>query len=195
MAIREIIRFKKTFDKIDPRLPKKLVGDIGEFYVLDKLEDLGFDRLEHKGGQAGFDIYIVDIAKKVEVRTSLFKHEKIYPLGNSKYIHFFGWKVKGKKEIKYDILICVELDDNLTSPKFYIFNREDVNALEDINKENDIKIGRFSSVQKKIHIFKDKQTYQKAIQIRPELITKFESYINEHLEEFQDRWDKIEGTK
>lgn len=37
-AIKTIIKFKKAFDDIDPKVPRKLVGEIGEFYALQKLE-------------------------------------------------------------------------------------------------------------------------------------------------------------
>ena len=65
-AIKAIINFKKIFDKIDPKTPKKLVGDVGEFYALKKLEKLGLEP-EHKGGQGGYDIFLKKINKKLKL--------------------------------------------------------------------------------------------------------------------------------
>ncbi len=102
-AIQEIIHFKKAFDKIDPKIPRKLVGELGEFYTLQKLEKLGMQP-EHKGGQGGYDIYLKDINKRIEVRTSLWKNEGVYP---DKTIRFWGWRVENrnqKKDEKFDYL-------------------------------------------------------------------------------------------
>jgi len=59
-AISAILRFKQTFDKIDPKIPRKLVGEIGEFYALQKFKKMGLQP-EHKGGQGGYDIYLKKI--------------------------------------------------------------------------------------------------------------------------------------
>ena len=77
-AIKCIIQFKRNIEKFDPKIPNKLVGEIGEFYVLCELEKRGFS-VEHKGGMAGFDILIENPDKRIEVRTSLLKNEGLYP--------------------------------------------------------------------------------------------------------------------
>lgn len=119
-AIEEIIRFKEAFDSIEPnsKIPRKLVGELGEFYVLDKLNKLRL-KLTHKGGQAGFDILIENNRMKIEVRTSLLKNEGLYP----ENIRFFGWRVKNrnqKKDGKFDIMIGVALDETFKKPRFYM---------------------------------------------------------------------------
>jgi len=66
-AIKAILIFKRCFDDIDPKIPRKLlVGTIGEFYVLQILEKLDF-LLEHKGGQGGYDIYLKEIKKRLKL--------------------------------------------------------------------------------------------------------------------------------
>ena len=138
-AIEEIVRFKEAFDSIEPKIPRKLVGELGEFYVLGKLEELGFKKLKHKGGQAGFDVYIEDNGKRIEVRTSLLKNEGLYP----EDVRFFGWRVKNrnqKKEGKFDIMIGVALDETFKKPKFYIFTHEEAFSVQDVE------IGRFKNV-------------------------------------------------
>jgi len=95
-AIKSIISFKKTFDNIDQKIPKKLLGELGEFYVLQKLEKLGFQS-EHRGGQGGYDIYLKEVDKKIEVRTSLLKNEGVYP---DKTILFWGWRIENRNQKK-----------------------------------------------------------------------------------------------
>lgn len=182
-AIKCIVNFKKNIEKFDPKIPNKLVGEIGEFYVLCELEKRGFS-VEHRGGQAGFDILIENLDKKIEVRTSLLKNEGLYP----ENIKFYGWRVKNrnqKKEEKFDMMIGVALDGTFTKPKFYIFTYKEAFLVDDVN------IGRFKNVQKKIHLFENQIAYKKAVKSKPALVTKFERYINEHQSEFLDKWNKI----
>jgi hypothetical protein len=182
-AIDCIIRFKKSIDKFDPKIPNKLVGDIGEFYALCELQRKGFSVI-HKGGQAGFDIYLNNLNKRIEVRTSLLKNEGVYP----KEILFYGWRVKNrnqKKEKKFDILIAVGLDDTFTKPRFYLFTYKEAFSVGDVN------IGRFKNVQKKIHVFKNENLYKAALKSKPALVTKFERYINQHQSEFLNNWKKL----
>jgi len=163
-AIDCIIHFKKSIDKFDPKIPNKLVGEIGEFYVLSELQKKGFSVI-HKGGQAGFDIYLSNLDKRIEVRTSLLKNEGVYPEG----VLFYGWRVKNrnqKEEKKFDILIAVGLDDTFTKPKFYLFTHKEAFSAGDVN------IGRFKNVQKKIHIFKNEKHYKAALKSKSALVTK-----------------------
>lgn len=185
IAIKEIIKFKKIFDPINPALPRRLVGEIGEYYVLRKLKKLGFRDIEHKGGQSGYDIYLGDINKRIEVRTSLLKNEGTYP----KDVIFFGWRVKNRRQktnvAKFDFLIGVALKNSFKKPKFFIFSHKEAFSVGNID------IGRFKSVQKKIHLFKDRKALMKAIASRPMFVTKYEKFINTHQAKFLERWDKI----
>ncbi len=182
-AIKCIIQFKRNIEKFDPKIPNKLVGVIGEFYVLYELEKRGFS-VKHKGGMAGFDILIENSDKRIEVRTSLLKNEGLYPQN----VYFYGWRVKDrnqKKEDKFDIMVGVALDDTFTRPKFYIFTHKEAFSVDDVD------IGRFKNVQKKIHLFKNLGICKKAIESKPSLITKYEKHINKHREEFLNKWNKI----
>jgi len=183
-AIKAIITFKRCLDNIDPKTPRKLVGEIGEFYVLQKLQKIGF-RPEHKGGQSGYDIYLKEIDKKIEIKTSLLKNEGVY---SNKTIHFWGWTVerKNQKKIKkFDYLIGVALNDNFSNPKFYIFSYKEAFSVGNVN------IGRFNNVKKKIYLFENKRVYEKALKLKPTIITSFERQINCHPSKFLDRWSKI----
>ena len=183
-AIKTIVDFKKAFNDIDPRVPRKLVGEIGEFYTLQKLEKLGF-RPEHKGGHGGYDIHLKEIDKKIEVRTSLLKNEGIYP---DKTILFWGWRVENrnqKKGKKFDYLIGVTLDDNFSKPKFYIFTHKQAFSV------GNVMIGQFKNVKKKIHLFENKRSYKKALKLKPKLVTKFERKINIYPSLFLNKWGEI----
>lgn len=69
-AIKAILNFKKIFDNIDPKTPKKLVG---EFYVLKEFKRLSLQP-ERKGGAGGYDIHLKKLNKRIEVKTSLLKN-------------------------------------------------------------------------------------------------------------------------
>ena len=182
-AIKTIIKFKKAFDDIDPKVPRKLVGEIGEFYALQKLEQFGL-KPNHKGGHGGYDIYLEKINKRIEVRTSLLKNE-VFPKG----INFYGWRVENrnqKKSEKFDYLVCIALDDNFIKPKFYVFTYQQAFEVGDVN------IGRFGNIKKKIQLFKDKTTYKNALKSKQSyLITPYEQKINNNPSSFQNKWEKI----
>jgi len=183
-AIRTILDFKKAFDKIDPKIPRKLVGEIGEFYVLKALQERSFSS-EHRGGQGGYDIYLKKIDKRVEVRTSLLKNEGVYP---DKTILFWGWRIENrnqKKTKKFDYLIGVAIDDKFVNPKFYIFDYKQAFSA------GDVRIGRFRNVKKKIHLFENKRSYRKAVKLKPDLITSFEREVNLNPSKFLNKWNKI----
>lgn len=183
-AIKAIINFKKNFDKIDPKTPRKLVGEIGEFYALKELKRLGFEP-EHKGGQGGYDIFLKKLNKKIEVRTSLWKNEGVYP---DKTIKFWGWRVENqnqKRSEKFDYLIGVGLDDNFSKPKFYIF------TYKEAFRVGDITIGRFKNIKKKIHLFETKISFKKAVKSKPKLVSPFERIINANPSRFLNKWKKI----
>jgi len=183
-AIKTIIEFRKAFSDIDPKVPKKLVGEIGEFYALQQFERLGL-KPEHKGGHGGYDIYLHKIEKRIEVRTSLLKNEGVFPNG----INFYGWRVENrnqKKSEKFDYLICIALDDNFVKPRFYIFTYQEAFKVGNVN------IGRFGNVKKKIQLFENKQTYRNALKSKQSyLITEYEQYINRNPSYFQNKWKKI----
>lgn len=184
LAIRAILKFKRDFDRIDPKIPRKLVGEIGEFYAMQRLIDKGF-LPEHRGGQGGYDIHLADINKRIEVRTSLLKNEGIFL---DQTMRFYGWRVQNrnqKKRQKFDYLIGVALDDKFLKPKFYIFTYKEAFSV------GDVLIGRFNNVKKKISLFENKTTFKKALKQKPKFVTKFERYINRNPKRFLEKWGKI----
>ena len=183
--IKEIINFKKAVDEIgSTRLPHKLIGELGEFYVINKLQSLGYKNIEHKGGHSRYDILLKDQDVKIEVRTSLLKNEGLYP----KDIDFFGWRVKTKnqkKDHKFDILIGIALPGSFKVPKFYLFTHKETEKLDIVTG------GRFSNIATKIHLFKNQEILKKAIKAKPKHVTRFERYINRNPEKFLNQWSKI----
>jgi len=183
--IKEILHFKQSVDKIDySKLPNKLMGDLGEMYVIDKLFRLGYKNIEPKGGHSRYDIYLHDTDKRIEVRTSLLKNENVYPKG----IDFYGWAVERttqKIDDKFDILIGIALPQSFNRPKYYIFTREETKKLGTVTG------GRFSNVSKKIHLFKNENNLKQAIETKPKQVTSYERYINRNPDKFLNRWDKL----
>jgi hypothetical protein len=179
-AIKEILRFNDAFYDIDTHVPSKLLGVLGEYYVLDRLDALGYNSIVYKGGQSGYDILVN--GRRVEVRTSLLKNDGGYP-----DIYFYGWKVQTKKQKKgkFDILVCVALDKTFKKPKFYIFTSKEAFSVD--NTENK----RYPSLKKHIHLCENKKAYKAAFAAHPDFVTGFEMYINEFPQEFENQWEKI----
>ena len=182
-AVKEIVRFRDIFNKLDPKVPRKLIGSLGEYYVLRELKKRSFS-VELKGGQAGYDVYLPDIGRRIEVRTSLLKNENPYPEG----INYFGWRVKNRRQKsakKFDFMVGVALKDSFRLPKFYIFTHKEAFSVGDVNR------GRFRNVQKKIHLFKNIATMNRAIKVMSGYVTPYEIYINKNPKKFLDKWGKI----
>ena len=182
LAIKIIIEFKKNFDKIDPKVPKKLLSLLGEYYVLRELKKRNI-KVEHKGGQSGYDIYLPVLNKKIEVRTSLLKNEGLYP----EHIAFYGWRVTeiNQREDKFDFLIGVALDLSYEYVRFFIFTQKEALSV------GDVAIKRYPKIKKKIHIFDTLEELEEAKEEEPEIVTDYEVYINKNPKKFLNRWDKI----
>lgn len=183
-AIKAILNFKKIFDSIDPKTPRKLVGEVGEFYVLKEFKRLGLQP-ERKGGAGGYDIHLKKLNKRIEVKTSLLKNGGEYP---DRKIKFWGWTVERrgqKRSNKFDYLVGVAIKDSFLTPKFYIFTYEEAFSVGDVD------IPRFTNVKKKIHLFENKKSYSKALKLKPQLVTTFERQINKFPSLFLDKWKKI----
>jgi len=188
-AIDYILKFKSIFDEINPKIPKKLVDALGEYYVLRELERYQFGGTEHKSGQQACDIFVGEFQKRIEVKTSLLKNEDLY----DKKIEFWGWTIKKKrglvkqdtqKERKFDLLVGVALDEAWKVPKFYIFTFEEAST-----KNETVNLPWLGSVEKKIHVFQNSNDLQ--IAKNYPYLTEQEIRINENQSEFINRWDKI----
>jgi len=183
-AIKGIKAFNKYFRDINPRIPNKIVGEMGEYYVLRELHRKGCRDIAHKGGHSGFDILLTNKGIKIEVKTSLLKNEGLFPEG----INFYGWRVKTrgqKKDEKFDILICVALDRYFQDSKFYIFTYDEAYSAADVN------LGRFKSVQKKINLFENKDALKKAERAKPEYVTDLDRLVTKTPARFLNQWRKL----
>lgn len=187
-AIDLIITFKKNFEKLEiednkkQKVPKKLMSELGEFYVLRELNQR-FKGVTPKGGAGSYDIAVGDM--RIEVKTSLFKKDRLY----NNQVNFWGWTVKRsgqKKENKFDFLVGVTLDESWIKSDFYIFSYEDA-----YTKNSDVKIQGYGNIERKINVFQEEQDFLSAIDISPDQITEQERYINQNKSEFLSRWDKI----
>lgn len=190
-AIESILTFKENFETLDiglekkQKVPKKLLSELGEFYVLRELNQR-FKDVTPKGGAGSYDIAVGDI--KIEVKTSLFKKDRLF----KNKINFWGWTVKRsgqKKENKFEFLVGVAFHESWrTKPDFYIFSYEDA-----YTKNSDVKIQGYGNIEKKITVFREEQDFLSAIDISPDQITEQERYINQNKSEFLGRWDKIKN--
>ena len=187
-VIKELIRFKKTFDILAPKISRKLLGETGEFYVLHELTKRGYrsEDIEHKGGQSGYDIYLKSKDRRIEVKTSFLKEERIYSRDST--TRYYGWTIKKRNRRRkpcFDILIGIAMDDKFKKPKFYVF------TYKEAFKVDDVRIGRFANVQKKIHLFENRKTYNLALNSNPKLVTRYERYVNKNRLQFFNKWSKI----
>ena len=187
-AIDTIISFKNQFETLDieqkkkEKVPKKLVSELGEFYVICQLLQR-FNDVEPKGGQAPYDIKVGD--KRIEVKTSLLKNEGLY----DKQVQFWGWTVQRadqKNNNKFDYLIGVALDSTWKKPTFYIFTFE-----EAFTKNSDINMKRYPSIRKKIHIFQNEQDLNNTKKKCPLEITDLECKIISNPFDYANQWNKI----
>jgi len=151
-----IISFKDDMKLLDiepekkDKIPKKLVADLGEFYVLKEL-CYRFKEVHPKGGQGGYDISVGEYKTRIEVKTSTLKNDGLY----DKQMKLWGWtvsRINQKKEYKFDILIGVALDDTWKNPKYYVFTYDEAYV-----KNTNIELKRFKNIQKKIHIFQNEK--------------------------------------
>jgi len=165
-VINLIISFKEDVERLDidpdkkKKIPKKLVADLGEFYILRELCNR-FKEVLPKGGQGSYDIRVGEHKKRIEVKTSTLKNDGLY----DKQMKFWGWTVSRenqKREHKFDILIGVALDDTWKKPEYYVFNYDDACV-----KNSNVKLKRFKNIQKKIHIFQDVKDLELAKSISP----------------------------
>lgn len=181
-SINLIVDFKDAFSEIDTRVSRKLVGILGELYVLAELEKRGY-KPKAKGGCGRCDIALPLTKMRVEVKTSLLKNEGLY---DPRDIEFYGFTVEGKREPSYDYLICVCLDDTFTKPKFYVLTREEALSIDVV------KIPRYKgTIRRKIHIFRSQQDFEKAVLSSPLLVTAKEREINQQWKKFRGAWNKL----
>jgi hypothetical protein len=167
-AIQAILNLVDALKDVGP-LPRGLIGTLGELYFAQQLDGTG-QTYKYRGGSASVD-FIVN-GKKVEVKTSSLKNESLYPEG----IDFWGWSVPSERK-KFTTLICIALDKDL-APTFYSFSRDQALSVPDVD------LG-WLGVRKKIHLFRDQDTYRQACAARPELLSDLEEKLNEHRERYQ----------
>jgi hypothetical protein len=55
-----------------------------------------------------------------------------------------------------------------------------------------VKIPRFRKVQKKLHIFRSIEEMEKAIEEKPNYVTKWEREVNRNKDEYENRWKILE---
>lgn len=184
-VIQGIIGLKEMYDQMNMKIPHELIGNLGEFYALDKLHNEGFKNIVKMEPKSVYDIWLKDDNVRIEVRASLLKNEvyskKLNPL-------YYGWTVlrEYQPELYYDILIGIALDDTYKNPKFYIFNSDELNQITDVDM--------WLSVRRKIHLFTDKKSYNNAVASKPLLVTDYEKYINDNPDKFLNGWGKIKNN-
>jgi len=123
------------FDKNCERMNKSCVkGFLGELIVLQKLKSEGLDPI-HLGKQSGVDINVKGL--KIDVKTSELKDDGFETKN-------WGWALKRKgKEIKYDVALCVALDEELNTAGFYCIYQENVLSFESQSPQFPTVLNRF----------------------------------------------------
>ncbi len=174
-------RLYESLMSLKEKQPTYLIGLAGELLVKTQLTESRIP-FEAKGGQAGYDILLCDRESnnRIEVRSSTLKNEGIY----SEKIMSYGWRLQNwnEEEIGYDYLVCVAFDDVLSNPRFYLFRRDEV------MKANDVQIGRFGKVRKKLHLFRTLDEMEKAVAEKRELVTQWEITVNQKRKNYENRW-------
>ena len=125
-------------DKNCDRMNKSVVtGYLGELLVYQKLQKEEL-KPEQLGKQSGYDIHVKNV--KIEVKTSSLKDDG-FGITN------WGWTLLRKnQEIKYDLVICVALDDNLNVEGYYCISKKNLTSFLSPH-------GRFTSIMNRFQKF------------------------------------------
>jgi len=175
--------FSKAFVKHGDRPPVDLVGWVGEWATAVKLHSLGVSAMK-LGPQSKYD-FLLSSMKGLEVRTSIWKTEGFYKTADGEF-YYFGWKIKNwDKDLKFDYLVCIGFQRDLSNPRFFIFPRDVAESVESL------KFGQFQKVEKGLHVFHSIKEARFAAEIKPQIMTPRKLWINEHLSEFEDNWGII----
>ncbi len=96
-------------------------GYLGELIVLEKLLKENV-KVVQKGNQSGYDIEIVDLGIKIDVKLSTIKTEvKNCP-------PYWGWAIKHenkKRDLTATHFVCVALNEDFSVKDFYIIKAKD----------------------------------------------------------------------
>ena len=176
-------KFSEIFIKHGDRPPVDMVGWVGEWTTAVKLRSLKISTMK-LGAQSKYD-FLLSTMKGLEVRTSIFKHEGFYKTDKGE-INYFGWKIKDwDKDLKFDYLVCIGFPSGISNPRFFIFPRDIAESVESL------RFGQFRKVEKGLHIFRTIEEARLAAKLNPQIMTPRKLWINEHLSDFEDKWDII----
>lgn len=113
---------KIILDENCNRMNKSVVlGYLGELIVLQKFNDEGYSPV-HKGKLSGYDILVRD--KKIEVKTSRLKEDGFKNKN-------WGWTLlKKNQDVKYDIAVCLALNEKLEVEGYYCIDKENLESFK-----------------------------------------------------------------
>lgn len=123
-------------------------GYLGELIVLDKLRKEKLSVVQ-KGNQSGYDLEIIEMSIKIDVKLSTIKTEiRDCP-------PYWGWALKHenkKRDLSATHFVCVALNENLTVKDFYVINAKNLNHFPRSA------IRQFGKVEKGLTILKRKKS-------------------------------------
>jgi hypothetical protein len=125
-------------------------GYLGELIVLEKLLKEKVT-VEQKGNQSGYDIEIIDLGIKIDVKLSTIKTEvKNCP-------PYWGWAIKHenkKRDLTATHFVCVALNVDFSVKDFYVIKAKDYKHFPKSA------IGQFGKVKNGFTILSDKKTIE-----------------------------------
>ena len=175
-------KMKKLFEGENP-LRKALMGKYGELLVADEFKKRGFS-VEVEGNLTSYDLIIE--GKKVEIRTSEVKRERAFP----KSIKAWGWKLqtndrnRNPKELKYDVIVLVQLFDDWKKYNLYILSREEVESMRITS------FSGYQTVARGIYLFENDLEEARKVD-RHEMITEKCEDFNNHPKKYLLKWGRM----
>ena len=185
-ALDSIIKLDRALRKVGKKFPY-LRGLAGEFLVMEKLEEKGFEILP-KSIASKYDIELVNCPRKrVEVKTSTIKQ--------CWGIDGYGWTVlKKRQKPGFDYLICVGIEglkNCRETAEFYVLDIKEIKPFLLTEEDDEQDLGWVTSVSEALHICRFVSDWPKVKDVKDQRYTKLENRVNGNIKEYYNKWDKI----
>lgn len=139
----------------------ELTGNLGEWLVMDRLIDQGFEPTLHSA-QHDYDIELVD-GTRVEVKSGQYDTERSV------------WRFDNIRPGYFDILVLVKFEDGFEQEVFYLFDKDETPSLPPRTRTN-------SSDERRLVRLRENPNRHRRADMQS---------LNERIVEHRDAWEKI----
>lgn len=157
--LRNLIKFLEKEGIPIPR--SELTGNLGEWLVVDRLMEQGYEPTLHSG-QHNFDVELAD-GTRVEVKSGQYDEEDSL------------WRFDNIYPDRFDILVLVKFEDTFEQEVFYLFDEDEVLKLPPRSRTES------SDKRRLIRLREDPSRHQRSDM----------QALNERIGKQRDAWEKI----